>query len=953
MDAVQAAQNNGKTTIAVEPGEYSVTDLRLYGAVEIIAAEGPGTVTVQSSGSYTVRVNDAAALRGLTLRNWRSDGETVQIAGGNATLDRCEVSSSSSCAVSAFSGAVLRLRSCKIVDAAIVLTGARGTVDRSRISGGEGCGVAVHEASTLRMRRSEVRDSGEHGIWVSSGSSAVVEECRVAGAGSNGVHAEEQADVTMTATVLSKPRQCGLAVLSGSRATVEGGKVVEAGADGARVSSESTLTARAWRVDGAGECGIAVDGGARAELYDGEIVGAKSFGASVDGGSTVEIVSGRVAECEHGVGVRADGTVTLDRVKVEQNRRIGLSADPGGHLSARECLVSGNGGCGVLASAQADLFVEDLVSKDNGEPDRVRAETAATKAPEGPTSDSLAEAGAGAAAREGLLAELEAMVGIPGVKQEMAKIVNLLRSAERRRQLGMPSGPPIGRHVVFAGAPGTGKTTVARLYGKILAALGVVPKGHLTEVSRADLVGQALGSTAQKTSAVVEKARGGVLIVDEAYTLSRQSGNGVDFGQEAVDTLVKLMEDHRDDLVVVFAGYTAEMEEFLAANTGLRSRVARIIRFENYTPQQLREIAEQQAQRHGMRFDPEAAATVERHFQRVRRDETFGNGREARRVFESALEHQAMRLAEVASPTAEDLALLLPGDVADLGNSGGGAGDGGLRDQGQVEAIFDRLDAMVGLDAAKRQMRDIVDLTQAARLRRAAGMDTRAASGNLVFSGPPGTGKTTMARLYGQLLAALGVLGTGQVLEVSRVDLVGRYVGETAQKTAAKFNEARGGVLFIDEAYALTRQSGAEIDFGQEAVDTLVKLMEDHRDDVVVIVAGYETETAEFLRANPGLASRFDLVVGFEPYSPDELTRILSSMVSDSEFEMDESARAAVETRIRAEREAFARGNARATRKLFDAMTVAHARRIARLHAEGTPLTHEQLRMLLPEDVPS
>lgn len=217
-----------------------------------------------------------------------------------------------------------------------------------------------------------------------------------------------------------------------------------------------------------------------------------------------------------------------------------------------------------------------------------------------------------------------------------------------------------------------------------------------------------------------------------------------------------------------------------------------------------------------------------------------------------------------------------------------------------------------------------------------------------MFTGPPGTGKTEVARLYGRLLAAIGVLGSGQFVEAARGDLVAGWVGQTAQKTTAKFNEARGGVLFIDEAYALTPHDGPGNDFGREAVETLLKLMEDHRDEVVVIAAGYPTSMTQFLAHNPGLRSRFGRTITFPGYGADELMAIFARMAAVQEAICPQGTLDAVRARIETQRRDDSFGNGRYVRELLTAMS---ARQAVRLSGR-TDLTREVLATLLPDDLP-
>lgn len=264
---------------------------------------------------------------------------------------------------------------------------------------------------------------------------------------------------------------------------------------------------------------------------------------------------------------------------------------------------------------------------------------------------------------EELLAELDGLCGLDKVKADVKGLINLVKVRRMRKEAGLPV-PPMSLHLVFMGNPGTGKTTVARLLAKIYHAVGVLSKGQLVEVDRSGLVAGFVGQTALKTQEAVDKALGGVLFIDEAYALANQD-NANDFGREAIEVLLKGMEDHRDDLIVIVAGYTDLMGDFIHANPGLESRFNKYFYFEDYDGGQLAEIFRSICRKNGYTLDDETDKAAAEAFQVMydRRDENFGNARDVRNVFEAAVARQANRVAAMEAPGKEDLMALT---VADL-----------------------------------------------------------------------------------------------------------------------------------------------------------------------------------------------------------------------------------------------------------------------------------------------
>ncbi|MCR4869679.1 MAG: AAA family ATPase, partial [Atopobiaceae bacterium] len=557
---------------------------------------------------------------------------------------------------------------------------------------------------------------------------------------------------------------------------------------------------------------------------------------------------------------------------------------------------------------------------------------------------------------ERLLAELDALTGLKGVKREIRRRVASVRLSKLRGDEGGHGS----LHMVFAGNPGTGKTTVARLVGRIYHALGLIRDGDLfVECSREDLVAGVIGQTALNTKAMIDKALGGILFIDEAYALYKAESEK-DFGTEAIDTLVKAMEDHRDDLVVIMAGYTEEMRTMVReANPGLASRFRTWVEFEDYTTDELLEIATKMLDDRGREMGAGVEEALHDLIASRYRDSSFGNARGVRNLLDDVQdvmdERLARRLEEGDKLDESELRLVSSGDIERLI---GQPGDGGHVEE-SLDNLLAELDSLTGLSSAKRAIRiRVAQVKHAARAKAVgAAVSTDASSLHMVFAGNPGTGKTTVARLVGRIYHALGIVRDAhRFVECKREDLVGQYIGQTAPKVKAVIERALGGVLFIDEAYSLFRP-GAEKDFGAEAIDALVALMEDHRDDLVVIMAGYSNEMHAMIEgANPGLKSRFRTWIEFEDYTTDELAEIFQGMAAARGLRLEDGCEALLLEAIGARVSLGDFGNARGVRNLLDDIVERQVLRLAEegdaAERAGRTLSKEEFETIRAVDIP-
>jgi len=534
---------------------------------------------------------------------------------------------------------------------------------------------------------------------------------------------------------------------------------------------------------------------------------------------------------------------------------------------------------------------------------------------------------------------LAGMVGLAEVKKHVERVRRSVEFAQERAQAGHPVDAN-RLNLVFSGNPGTGKSTVAEFLGEIYRDIGALPIGHVHVVEPSGLVGSYQGWTQRAVETAFEEARGGVLFIDEAYQLSDAARDG-SFQQQALTAIVRLMERDRGQLAVVVAGYPDKMREFLRSDPGLPRRFPEQnrITFPDYSPAELLEILLGALHRSGLTVDDATRETLATVIIRIhaQRGRTFGNAGEMEELAREMTTRWLERVGERRDlpVTAEDLPERHVGPMPS---------DGGSPDQALGE-----LDRFVGLTSVKRQVEGMVARLRHEMKMHRLGIHPRPDAqpvNHMLFVGPPGTGKTTVARLLGTVLHDLGLLAGGQVVEVTRTDLVARHLGNTGPQVREVIDRAMGGILFVDEAYNLI--AARDDLYGREATNTLLEEMERRRGRFVVVAAGYPDLIDRWIATNDGLQSRFPLRLEFPPFATGELVEVLRRAAADDGYLLPETvAPRAADWFDQARRRAGPRfGNAREARSLLDIMITQLAGRTA------NATNPAELTTLAPEDVP-
>ena len=548
-----------------------------------------------------------------------------------------------------------------------------------------------------------------------------------------------------------------------------------------------------------------------------------------------------------------------------------------------------------------------------------------------------------------LCSELENMTGLERVKKEVRAQIARVNISMKAAKAGAKHKDSHGTlHMAFVGEPGTGKTTVAKMVGKIYCALGVLPGDEVYTVSRADLVSQYIGGTARCVREVCQRADGGVLFIDEAYSLVNSEQDS--YGKEAVDTLIQEMENRRDTMMVILAGYEKPMMEFFKANPGFKSRVPNIIHFDDYELEEMVQIFESMAVADGYYLDADALSRLSGLLREKSKEADFGNARGVRNVLDQVIAAQSQRLSAQLAQGDENVQInydeLTGADIEVIQKKVN-------TEEKTIEQLLEELERLEGLQSVKKQVNDMVNSMKYINLMKERGLNPGRNQGtmHLIFSGNPGTGKSTVASLLGQIYVKLGVLRKNTFILAKRSDLIAQYMGQTAARVANKVAEADGGILFIDEAYQL--YNGEQDSYGEEAIGTLLSLVEEKRDSLMVILAGYTENMDEFLEVNPGLRSRFPNIIEFTDYSVDELLRIFEKMAATDGKKLEDGVLSLVKQEIESRRAGNEKefANARGVRNILDEIILKQRSRIVKEEIEGKEHTNEELVMIKKDDV--
>ncbi|MFD2870164.1 right-handed parallel beta-helix repeat-containing protein [Kurthia populi] len=763
------------------------------------------------------------------------------------------------------------------------------------------------ETSEIEMETCDFFDGLQSGVWLKDRAIANIHDCQFNNQEASHLIVEKSSRLTMTRCTLTKANQNGVWAREQATIEMDDCKVSECRYPGVG-GSQSTLHVKnstierntehgVWLKEGSvatiDNCDIALNGYSNISLDDSDLTlansrlsDAKEYGVILkeNSNSILQHTTIRTSGYDN-IYVASMAALQMTGSILEYAERNGLYIHSNASATVTDSRFEHNKQYGVYEKKDAtavQLITPDYAGNTRGNYLK-EGETVASTGPvrfkiSTPKTQEISA-----------LKELDALVGLPKIKKSLHDLVRISQFNTEVAELGFDDPiQTIASHTVLYGNPGTGKTTFAHILAKLYKELGLLEKGHVVQVNREQLVGPYIGQTAPKTQEKIDEAMGGILFIDEAYALSNRHSSK-DFGSEAIEVLLEAMEKHRGEFVVIAAGYPEEMQHFLKSNPGFESRFTQFFQFEDYTPEEMVQIADNMLTQQKRTLDARAKEALLKEFIRLwrKKDSYFANARTVRNDVAKMVTAQKLRCMDIDRTlwTKELLSTITIDDVKTVVASPQKRDFTVPIQEDMLQEALDELYTLVGLDNVKQSVTKLIELT---RYYRDEHKGVEHLMTNFVLTGHPGTGKTVVARIIAKIYEALGIVERGELVEVTRDMLVGPHVGDIERFTQHYIQRARHGVLFIDEAYQLA-QYGNE-DVGKRVVDTLLNYLEQYRDEMVVIIAGYPEKMTQFINQNEGLQRRFRDWLNFPDYTPEQLLAIATQMAQQSGYHYSEQA---------------------------------------------------------------
>ncbi|MGH1142410.1 right-handed parallel beta-helix repeat-containing protein, partial [Bacillus pseudomycoides] len=813
------------------------------------------------------------------------------------------------------------LRNCKIYKAEkaglFIEEKGLGIIENSEIYENNYSNVVIETEGNPILRTCKIYGSQKSGIWVNEKGHGIIEDSEIYENNYSNVVIETEGDPILRTCKIYGGQEGGIWVNEKGRGIIEDSEIYENNYSNVVIETEGNPILRTCKIYGSQESGIWVNEKGRGIIEDSEIHENSS----------------------PNIFIETEGNSILRNCKIYKGKSAGVWMRKKGRVTIDNCIIYDN--------------YEDINISDDSEFNIINIkQTKSNKFEEKQLQDSPIQSLSDTTLNlEKIMEELDSLIGMENIKKQIRETIQHIKFNQELISFGIElAGANLtAPHTVLYGNPGTGKTTVAKLIGKLYKAIGLLPSGHIVHVNREKLVGEYIGHTAPKTKSKIDEAIGGVLFIDEAYELTNKESKN-DFGPEAIALLLEEMENRKGDFVVIVAGYEKEMMQFLTKNPGLRDRFTKYFKIEDYTPDELIAIAKKMTNDKKFNLSTCSIELLHKEFTRLwrKRDRYFSNARTVRTYIERMLQAHAQRCMKIPrNQWTKDLLLTLTSEDVEavLHKERDKTYNLSINEELLSEAL-QQLKRMIGLNQVKTEIEKLVTLT---RFYTEEGKDLAELFPHTLLVGNPGTGKTEVARIIAKIYEALGVLERGDLIEINRDKLVSAYSGETEKLISRYIDQSMGGTLFIDEAYQLT-QYGPQ-DPGHKVIDVLLKRMEDDRGKFIVIVAGYKDYMEDFLKSNNGLRSRFIRHIEFEDYTPVELVKISELILQEKGYILENQAQVRLldyyKSRYENRNQTF--GNARLARNLVNESIKNANYRVAKI--PKVERTEEIMKTILLEDI--